>query len=392
MSKSKRIPKYRLHKSSGQAIVTLAGKDFYLGKYDTPESRERYDQLISEWLTSGRCPTSDQIMGGPSVSEVCLAFWKHAQTYYRSPDNQLTRTVERIKLAIRYLRPSYGGTLAKDFGPLALQAFRQKLVDKGFARRYVNNLVGTIKLMFKWAASQELVPIATYQALATVSGLRKGRTPAPEPKPIPPVADEVVEQTLPHLPPIVADMVRIQRLIGCRPGEIVIVRPMDIDRSGDIWFYSPPSHKTAWREKNRIIPIGPRAQAILMPYLDRPEEFYCFSPREGQALRFVEMRRMRKSIVQPSQKSRKKKKPKKTPGKKYDTRTYGRAVTSACKRHGIQHWSPNQLRKAAAVTVRETFDLEHAKSVLGHHETTTTEQFYADKDLRRAIEVAKKIG
>ena len=32
-------PSYRLHKPSGQAVVTLANRDYYLGRYETPESR-----------------------------------------------------------------------------------------------------------------------------------------------------------------------------------------------------------------------------------------------------------------------------------------------------------------------------------------------------------------
>jgi hypothetical protein len=36
---SKRIPKYRHHKPSGQAIVTLGGHDHYLGNWHTPESK-----------------------------------------------------------------------------------------------------------------------------------------------------------------------------------------------------------------------------------------------------------------------------------------------------------------------------------------------------------------
>lgn len=33
-----RIPKLRLHKPTGQGVVTLSGKDFYLGCYDSPEA------------------------------------------------------------------------------------------------------------------------------------------------------------------------------------------------------------------------------------------------------------------------------------------------------------------------------------------------------------------
>jgi hypothetical protein len=46
------IPKYRLHKQSGQVIVTLSGRD--LGVYGSPESREKYNRLTGEWLAAGR--------------------------------------------------------------------------------------------------------------------------------------------------------------------------------------------------------------------------------------------------------------------------------------------------------------------------------------------------
>ncbi len=32
---SRRVPSYRRHKSSGQAVVTLNGRDVYLGKWNT---------------------------------------------------------------------------------------------------------------------------------------------------------------------------------------------------------------------------------------------------------------------------------------------------------------------------------------------------------------------
>ena len=47
MPKLKRKPpSYRLHKPSGQAVVTLSGKDHYLGLYGSPESTEKYAALI----------------------------------------------------------------------------------------------------------------------------------------------------------------------------------------------------------------------------------------------------------------------------------------------------------------------------------------------------------
>jgi len=55
MSKPRRrIPKYRHYKPNDLAVVRIDGRDHYLGKYNSPESREKYHRLIAEWL--GRSP------------------------------------------------------------------------------------------------------------------------------------------------------------------------------------------------------------------------------------------------------------------------------------------------------------------------------------------------
>lgn len=51
---SPRIPKYRLHRPSGQAVPRFNGVDCYLGKHGSQESRDEYDRLLSEWVIKGR--------------------------------------------------------------------------------------------------------------------------------------------------------------------------------------------------------------------------------------------------------------------------------------------------------------------------------------------------
>ncbi len=51
---SLRTPSYRHHRSSGQAVVTVDGRDIYLGKFGMAESRAEYDRLLAEWLCNGR--------------------------------------------------------------------------------------------------------------------------------------------------------------------------------------------------------------------------------------------------------------------------------------------------------------------------------------------------
>src|SRR5215831_11564946 len=53
------VPAYRLHKQSGQAVVTLPDgtggrRDVLLGKHGTPESRAEYARVIAEWEAGGR--------------------------------------------------------------------------------------------------------------------------------------------------------------------------------------------------------------------------------------------------------------------------------------------------------------------------------------------------
>ncbi|MEO0531929.1 MAG: hypothetical protein AAF266_15345 [Planctomycetota bacterium] len=100
-----------------------------------------------------------------------------------------------------------------------------------------------------------------------------------------PVSDADVAATLPHLPVVVADMVRVQRLTGMRPGEVLELRPCDLDRTEKVWAYRPASHKTEHHGRDRVVFIGPRAQAVLEPYLQREPTQPCFRPCDSEAQR-----------------------------------------------------------------------------------------------------------
>ena len=108
----------------------------------------------------------------------------------------------------------YGHTSARDFGPLALKAVREKMIDQDYTRIHVNHCVGCVKRCFKWAVENELVPATVHQGLDCVAGLKKGRSRAKESGKVLPVPDEVIEATLPFMLHPVAAMVRIQRLTG----------------------------------------------------------------------------------------------------------------------------------------------------------------------------------
>lgn len=83
-TKAGSLPTYRHHKASNQAIVSIAGSDFYLGAYNTPASKAEYARLIGEYVATGRAPqrARDDTDEPVSVAEVLLGYWKHAQVYY----------------------------------------------------------------------------------------------------------------------------------------------------------------------------------------------------------------------------------------------------------------------------------------------------------------------
>lgn len=51
MQNALRILSYRRHKATGKAVVTIGGRDIYLGKYNSAESRQEYNRLIAEWTS-----------------------------------------------------------------------------------------------------------------------------------------------------------------------------------------------------------------------------------------------------------------------------------------------------------------------------------------------------
>ena len=128
---SARTPQYRLHKPTGQAVVTLSGKDFYLGRFGSATSKGyEYDRIVGEWLANGRrLPAAPD--GGPadlSVNELLLAYIRWANGYYRK-NGEPTGEADNIRYAVRPLRLLYGHTLAKEFGPLALKTVRQSMIE-----------------------------------------------------------------------------------------------------------------------------------------------------------------------------------------------------------------------------------------------------------------------
>jgi integrase len=299
-----------------------------------------------------------QACAGKTVSaaktiENLIGLYKaHCEVYYQ----QNPREAKNIGYALDFLAEKCGKQIAQDFGPLALQSHRDRIIEKGLARSTVNKHIKMIQRMFKWGASQQVIPITTYQAVATVEGLRAGRSNARETEHVKPVPVKDYNSLLPHLPPVLKAMVQLQKLTGMRSEELCAIGPEDIDTSKNVWIYKPAKHKTAYRGHTRIIAIGPQGQAILKPYMKNRD--YCFLN------------------------------PKNTP---YNTGTYRTALQRIMKKHKINLWFPHQLRHSAGTEVRKKLSREAARAFLGHRNSRITDD-YAEIDMTLAAKAAESIG
>src|ERR1700722_12993597 len=213
-------PSLRRHKPSNQGVVTLSGKDVYLGVW--PEDREeapvevkaRYHREVAEWEARGRMnlPTvkpEQQTDGRITVTELVAAFIRHAQGYYLDHNGKPTSELSEYTLSLRPVNHLYDTLAADDFGPLKLKAVRELMVNgyahprygpqQALCRSLINKRVRRIVAAFRWGVSEELLGESNWHALKSVGGLKKGRSKAKENEPVEPVALELVEKTLPHL-------------------------------------------------------------------------------------------------------------------------------------------------------------------------------------------------
>lgn len=387
-----RVPKLRRHKT-GQGFVELSGRRIYLGRHDLPEAQQKYHRLVAEWLANGRqlpaASDSDEL----TIIELVALYWKFAEGYYVQPDGTHTGEISALRVALRPLKALYGHAGAAAFGPRALCTVRHRMIGLGWCRKSINVHVGRIKRVFRWGVEQEIVPGSVYHALQAVRGLRAGRSEAVESEPVRPVAVEDVEAIQTHVSRQVWALIQIQLFTGARAGELVIMRPGDVDRTGRVWVYRPRKHKGQHHGHARTIYLGPQAQAALNPFLFRGDDVFCFSPAEAERERRETRRQARKTPESCGNTpgSNRKRRPRRRPGEHYTTGSYGKAIRRGCEDAKITPWHSHQLRHTAATMLRREFGLETARVVLGHRSPQVTD-LYAEADRSRAAAAMAEVG
>jgi integrase len=251
-----------------------------------------------------------------------------------------------------------------------------------------------------------------------------------------PVPEGLIEPVKPYVSAQVWVMIQLQLLAGARPEDVVRLRPVDLQRDGDVWKAELAEHKTAYREHRRTLYFGPKAQALLRSFLmGRPDDMFLFSPDDAETARRGAQSASRRTPLSCGNRPglRRAETPKRRPADRYTVASYRRAIQRACdqafpppdelnrqrivgkkgkrwesplewtKRLGADRtlarnewqrrhrWHPHQLRHNAATEIRREFGVEMARIMLGVRSIPMAE-LYGERDQAQALKVAAAIG
>jgi integrase len=369
-------PALRRH-AKGQAVVdvTLPGGDrktLYLGDHGSKEAAAEYERVCKVLKENNGVynpPRSDQL----SVNELLVEYVAHLEDEYRDPESPtgFTTTVHDRKYTLRFVKKTVGLLPASKLDAVAALAIRKAMVNHGIVRVQVNKRVGHLKALLKWAVLNKLVHPGQLAEVQAIPPLKPGRQGVTESKKRVPAPAAHVEAVVPHLSPALRAAVTVLRYSGARPGEVLSMRPADIDTTDPgRWAYRPKRHKTSYRGKTRTVPLGPKCIEAIRPWLAGcgPEDF-IFSPRRSEEARSAERAARRKTPLYPSHAERNRKVREASTrelGERFDAGSFSRAIKRAAKKARLPSFVPYQLRHLRATELRERHGSEHAKAVLGH--------------------------
>jgi integrase len=178
MAKSKkrtRSDKFPLTKHpTGQYCKKIKGKLYYFGS-EKRKALERYYEQAA-YLHSGRVMQPKMTGESISVKTLCNLFIDYQESRVLigeiSSRHMYDHTI-KLRSFARYVGPN---RLVSEVSTLDLQSYRQKLARDSKAPRTINNYIGIVKAMYKWALDSELISSTPkLKAVKTVRVRRQNR-------------------------------------------------------------------------------------------------------------------------------------------------------------------------------------------------------------------------
>ena len=160
MPRLRRPPSYRLHKARGCAVVTIDGRNHYLGKHGSEESCKLYEQLIAAWKARSFRPAPSKAIKATNepklMIELCAAYMAHANTYYVKA-GKATGAIYGIRALVKLLTEHCGHVVASEFNSAHVHQLLDVMVAAKLARPYINEHLGRLKRIRRCVASSTIL-------------------------------------------------------------------------------------------------------------------------------------------------------------------------------------------------------------------------------------------
>lgn len=355
-------PPGMLRHASGQARVVLDGETVYLGKFGTPEAHARYAEVVQRWQAGQpvrEARPRTVVEAARSVAEVVLLYDKWMdETRAYSKGGKPTTQRGLIRVALRELNRFAGDLAADEFTSSILVAHRDKLAAKPkLTAQGVNRKVGLIKQFVAWAAERGHMPETNAAVIRAVRSLRVTVKKRREPVPMTDLT-KAIAKLRPHF----ADMVRLQFLLGCRPGEVCGMRwdDLTINDSSEPWRYLVVDAKTSHHGVETVYWINDEAKEILRRHIRLKKGEFVFRTK----------RRAR-----------------------FDTKTLTRKIRVAARAAGVPEFTAHQIRHLALTLIAN-----HPKgglaaaSAVGNHQSRSMTDTYVHNDPKAAIQASRLLS
>jgi integrase len=352
-------PQPHIHAKSGQWRVSWRGKHYYLGIPDSPEAKRAYAELLTRLAVVAESQPAvvepAKSSNWPTVCQAVAKWLKWAETDYKGQ----ARELKNYRYSVEPLIKLYGALQTSRFRADQLDEVRQEMRRRGLSRAVINRRITRIKTIWRRLERWGSVPDGSWAHLRTLPSLGSLDREYHVLPPVKAAEWRDVAKVCGHLSPVTRAMLLFQWYTGARSGEVRQMRVGEIDRTGDVWIYTPATHKNAWRGQSRQIAIGPKAQAVIEPLLagKAPTEYVFNSPL----------------------------------GSCYTCEGYAAAVARSAKAVGIR-MRPYQARHAAKKRLTRELGLDAARAQLGQKSIETANDYSSEIDLEIAKEAARKLG
>lgn len=391
--KHKRTPKLgrvqRRLRSVGR--VVLAGEHLYT-KADwgtnpdqaSPECIAEYLQILEDWELRDRKPRAvSRSPNQPTTMGALADVWvAHLQSLGRYKHNgQETSTWAYIRSSVQTFKKSFGTVPIGLFSRSHMVRYRDEQEALVAACKHLphnaNRKIRKLREFIAWCVQRDQLryvlgtvcdnlPIVKHHHHQDVIAVRSHRKRA--------VSWEDVNRLAEASNEVYADMFRVHRTIGCRPGELCAMHVEEITVLQDGWWtWSPKSHKTQHRGGKLTYWLNADAQKLLEPWVAKARggRGWVFNYKETGCAGNRKYQTSCKDLSGP-----------------ISLAAYRRSIIVGCEKAGVELFTPHELRHAVASERANDprLSLSAAGRSLGHSSISSLQSYvHPDEDeIRRA--------